>query len=87
MAKRSMASGWKVDSPGAMIAVVIGVLLAVELIKTGFPLLMTGFASLSTLGNFTFASFFGSAGLMALIISAVVLIGILSIIGVKTSRR
>lgn len=83
-----MNAKWKVGSIGSLVAVVIGVLIAVELIKVGFPLLMTGFASLGGLGgNFTFATFFQSAGLMSIVLSAIVLIGILAIIGVSTKSH
>lgn len=77
--------GLNVSSIPGMITLVIGVAIAVSLLVVAFPLISAQFLSLSTLGNFTFASFFATSGLMYLILSAMVLIGILGIVGIKMS--
>jgi len=71
---------------GTMIAVTIGVLVFVNFVPVIFPLLISGFTTLSTLGNFTFASLFASSGLIAIVLSASVLIGALAFLGVKSGR-
>ena len=73
-------------NPTQVILLVVGVLLAVELITDAFPRIMDGFVTLSGIGNFTFGSFFESAGLMALVLSAIILLGILAMLGLKTRR-
>ncbi len=80
-----MLKGVNVSNPGAIITLIIVTLLAVEFVKTGFPLIINGLTGLATLENFTFAGFFASGGIMGLVISAAMLIGLLAIVGIKMS--
>lgn len=79
--------GMDVTSIGGMIWLVVGIAIATSLLTVSFPLISDDFVSLSGLGNFTFASFFSSGGLMFLVLSAAVLIGLLTIVGIRVSRK
>jgi len=75
--------------PFALITILITVSILVNVVINIFPTLISDLVSLGSLGNFTFASFFESAGLMSLIISAVILITVLAVFGIKmkSSKR
>lgn len=72
-----------VKNPFEYISMMIGIAIMVALIVILFPLILTDLVSMGGIGNFTFASLFSSTGLMAVILSAVVLIGLLSFFGIK----
>lgn len=81
--------GMDVSNPGAFVSMIILVLIGVEMVKIGLPLIIDGLLSLANVPNFSFASFFASNGLVSLIVSAVILIGVLSLLGLKmkSSKR
>lgn len=80
MYKMSMVSG---KNPFKMIYVLIAVLILIEVIKVVFPLMGTAIVSLGSLANFTFSGLFASEGLVFIVLSALVLIGVLATLGIK----
>lgn len=82
----TMMKGIDVANPGTFITLIIGILIAVEMVKVGLPLILDGLVTLSGIGNFSFASFFAANGLMQLVVSAVILLGVLAVIGVKAGK-
>ena len=75
--------GMNVTNPSAFIGIIILVLLAVELVSVGLPQILKGLWRLSLIENFTFKDFFAADGLMELVVGAIILLGILGIMGVK----
>lgn len=71
------------QDPFALITILITVSVLVNVVINIFPTLVSDLVSLGGLGNFTFASFFESAGLMSMIISAIILVTVLAIFGIK----
>jgi len=85
----SMFGKLDLSNPGVLISMFIGVSIAVQVITTVFPDLIAELVSLASLGNFSFATFFSTGGIVLLILSAVILFGIFAILGVnlKGSKR
>ena len=79
--------GYDMKNPWSLITLLVVAYLAIEVVVIIFPLLVAKIVALGALGNFTFASFFSATGLITLIMSAAILIGILSIMGVKTGGK
>lgn len=67
----------------------IGVLISITILSAvaiaTFPQIVNSLYGFSTLGNFTFTTFFETSGVVVLILSAIILIGILAMLGVKMS--
>ena len=69
--------GKTLSNPFALIGVLIGITVLVNVVIVLFPLLVAQFVSLGTLGNFTFSALFASAGLVSIILSAIILFAVL----------
>lgn len=71
--------------PFLLISVLVGITVITNLVTTLFGTIITNFSSLNTLSNFTFSGLFADDGLGEVVLSALVLIAVLAIIGVRTS--
>ncbi len=79
-----MGTGIKtLSNPMALIGILIGVSILISVAVAVFPTIIQSMIDLSTLGNFSFGSFFETGGVMILILSAIILLAILAIFGVK----
>ena len=80
---KKMFGNLDLSNPTVLISMFIGVSIAVKMIVEIFPDLISSLVSLSTMGNFSFGSFFASDGIIQLIVSAIVLFGVFALIGIK----
>jgi len=71
------------SNPLSLIGIVIAIILITRMAVIGLPLIITEFASLAGLGNFSFAGLFADDGVGEIIISAIVLVAVLAIMGVR----
>ena len=87
MARRGVgvgSSGVKaLKDPFTLITMLIGVVILVQVAINLFPLVIGSVTDLGTLGNFTFASLFSTAGLFTIILSAIILVSVLALFGIR----
>jgi len=76
-----------VSSPGAIITLVVLAFIAVKLAVLMIPMLTEALVDLGGIDNFTFAPLFQSGGLVAIVVSAMFLIGILALFGIATGGK
>lgn len=74
------------NSADAIIGALIGITVVSALVVGVFPTIADSFVDLSLLGNFTFASMFAAGGVVFIILSVAILIGFLSMLGLKKLR-
>lgn len=78
------AMGLKVlANPIALVGILITLSILISVATNLFPTIITQFVSLSTLANFSFSDFFGAGGVMIIIVSAIILLSVLGIFGIK----
>ena len=75
----------KIDlsNPAVLISILIGISIGVQMVVSTFPSIVTALVSLASLDNFSFTSFFGGSGIVYLILSALVLYGVFSLLGIN----
>ena len=71
--------------PFLLISILVGIIIITNLVTNLFPTIISNLVSLGSLGNFTFATLFADDGMVEVVVSAIVLIAVLAIIGVKAS--
>lgn len=77
----------KWTSPSAIIGVVVTLFIATALIINLYPMIVSNVTGLASLGNFTFGSMFSAEnGIVVIILSAGVLLGVLALIGVNLGK-
>ena len=75
--------GLNVTDPGAMIVLLVSLLVFANIASSIFPKIISAFATLAGIGNFTFESVFSDDGIGEIVLSAIVLIAILVALGIK----
>jgi len=77
--------GGLAKNPFNLVTMLIGIAILASVAIALYHTMITSITSLSTMDNFTFASLFGDSSVVQIILSALVLIGILAIVGVKVA--
>ena len=87
MARRGVGVGGSgvkaLKDPFTLITMLIGVVILVQVAINLFPLVIGSVTDLGGLGNFTFASLFSTAGLFTIILSAIILVSVLALFGIR----
>lgn len=76
-----------IRNPWEFISILIGIIILTQVILTTYPTIHSNIVNMSTLGNFTFSSLFASDGMVTIVLSAIVLISLLTYLGVKMGSR
>ena len=77
----------KFNNPSAIAIGIIMLVVGVQILVQVLPTLITAFTNLSGVANLSFASFFGTGGVVLILLSVAVLVGVFKMLGFGGGKK